>query len=631
MKANSGPRAIAPYPPPHRVRPKQESSSNLKRWFRILMASFLFCASLAGGSVAGVLTQTFAPSEKWVKIAMKDPLTGEDKRDPDTGEVQYTLVKSDETASQLVNPLDVISPFNNLNRKVNVLLLGTDYNYLRGKRVEEQPGTRSRTDTIMLASLDPGSHQVKVLSIPRDTRVLIPGYQYDKINAAMTYGGVDLVKTTVSELTGVPIDYYMALKVDGLVNTVDILGGIRIYVEKDMHYQDDTAHLGINIHKGWKDHMNGQQAHGYIRFRHDELGDIGRVQRQQKFMHAVLEKLLQPESWLKFPALLQHLNENIETDIPQDVIGQMIKFGTSLKKDDLHMAMLPGTFWSPGGISYWAMDPALARNVITELFPESSLSSTPDTLLGAPTPDASANPYTRYRVTVWNGTDDYQVGREVVRRLRDSGFNVVSVYKAPSGAPKTRFIAQTGKSEYLQNLVNAVGFSSGESITASIGDIASDFTVLIEDDLANYLHKSMTAADWTRAQRAPLPSNPGSARRTAAAPAAPVAATPVPAALPPRHSRYPAAQPSQTTDQPAATQADEPPVSRQNVSEPPAQAPAADSPPATAPVTQAPPQTAPPAAPRTHTPGRVTPQAPAAPAQPAAPSGEGRPHDPLYD
>ncbi|MEZ0370676.1 MAG: LCP family protein, partial [Candidatus Sericytochromatia bacterium] len=400
-----------------------------------------------------------------------------------------------------------------LDRRINILLLGSDYNYFRGKRIsDEQAGVRSRTDTIMLASLDPGSHKVSILSIPRDTRALLTGYHYDKINAAMTYGGVDLVKSTVQDLTGVPIDYYMALKVDGLVNSVDILGGIRMYVEKDMRYQDDTAHLGINIHKGWKEHMNGQQAHGYIRFRHDELGDIGRVQRQQKFIHAVLDKLLQPESWLKFPAMMQHLNENIETDIPQDVIGQVIKFGTTLQKDDLHMVMLPGTFYNAGGVSYWQMDSYLARNVITNLFPDSSLAQSPDptdtTASGSP-----ENPYARYRVTVWNATTDRQVGREVVRRLREAGWNVWSIYKAPSDAPKTRFIAQTGKSELLQHLQSAVGYTGGEAMTASVGDIASDFTILIEDDLVSYLRSTMSPEDWGRADSAPQPSTPAYRQR----------------------------------------------------------------------------------------------------------------------
>lgn len=537
---------------------KPNAHPQLHQWLRVLMATFLICTSLAMGSVVGVLAQTFMPApEQWVKIPVTDPVTGEAVKDPTTGEIQYTMVKKEAAGAQLINPFDVISPFNNLDRRINILLLGSDYNYVRGKRVnDKEAGVRSRTDTIMLASLDPTTQKVSILSIPRDTRALLPGYHIDKINAAMTYGGVDLVKSTVQELTGVPIDYYMALKVDGLINTVDILGGIRIYVEKDMKYQDDTAHLGINIHKGWKDRMNGEQAHGYIRFRKDELGDIGRVQRQQKFIRAVVDKLLQPESWLKFPALMQHLNENIETDAPQDVIGQFIKFGVGLKRDDLRMVMLPGTFANIGGVSYWQMDSYLARNVITDLFPDSSLARNEDPAQTAGGTE-SPNPYARYRVTVWNATEDRQVGREVVRRLREAGWNVWATYKAPHGAPTSRFIAQTGKSELLPDLQNAVRFPRGEAITASIGDIASDFTVLICDDLAIYLRNTMKPEDWNRADTAPLPRNPGvssywSRRQTPAQPA--VAQT--------TQLRTPV-QPAQAIRQPRAAIAQQQPLMQQ--------------------------------------------------------------------
>ena len=443
-------------------KPLPKRRFNTRLWLRSLSASLLIVIALLFGSALGFVAQTVALQKE--KVNKIDP-----------GTIITSLFGQ------------------KLDHKINILLLGTDYNYVGGKRVSDQEaGTRSRTDTIMLASLDPDTHKVNILSIPRDTHVLIPGYQYDKINAAMTYGGVDLAKKTVTELTGVPIDYYMALKVDGLVNTVDILGGIKIYVEKDMKYQDDTAHLGINIHKGWKDHMNGQQAHGYIRFRHDELGDIGRVQRQQKFMRAVLEKLLEPASMLKFPQLLDHVNENIETDIPREMFSEMIGFGISLKKDDLHMVMLPGTFDSSTGVSYWAMDPYMARNVITGLFPESTLTPNTEAEPSASS-SPSARPFAKYRLTVWNGTDDIAAGEEVVKRLREAGWTVWAVAKAPSGAPRTRFIAQTGKSELLPELGKAIGFPAGENYTASIGDISTDFTVLIEDDLVKVINKELKA------------------------------------------------------------------------------------------------------------------------------------------
>ena len=489
------------------TRAKRRPHPQLHQWFRVLMATFLICVSLALGSIGGVFLQMVGDGQiRTVRIY-----------NPTTGDYQEVTLNQ-----QPLNPLDMLS-MSSLDRRINILVLGSDYNYVRGKRVDEKTsGLRSRTDTIMLLSLDPGSGKATLLSIPRDTRALLTGYHYDKINAAMTYGGVDLVKSTVSDLTGVPIDYYMALKVDGLINMVDIIGGIRIYVEKDMKYQDDTAHLGINIHKGWKERMNGEQAHQYVRFRKDELGDIGRVQRQQKFIRAVIDKLLQPASWIKFPALVQHMNENIETDIPSDVIGQIVRFGTGLDKDEIRMVMLPGTFADIGGISFWQMNPYLARNVITDLFPDSSLAETQEPSLVTDS-TIPVNPYARYRVTVWNATDDRAVGREVVRRLRESGWNVWSIVKAPHGAPTTRYIAQTGKSELLADLQKSVRFPRGEKLTASIGDIASDFTVLISEDLAVFLHHTMKPEDWNRAEQAPMPTTPSYQTRQRIRPKAQIA------------------------------------------------------------------------------------------------------------
>lgn len=509
--------ALKPLSPPP-ARKKQ-----MQQWLRVILGTLLICVSLSIGSVMGVMARTFNPPK--IATTIFDPATGESKT---------VYVAQD----QAFNPLDILRPFNPLDRKLNILILGSDYNYARGRRVSEaETGQRSRTDTIMLASLDPQTKQVSLLSIPRDTRALLTGYHYDKINAAMVYGGIDLVKSTVSDLTGVPIDYYMALKVDGLINMVDVLGGLRIYVEKDMYYVDETGGLGINIHKGWKEAMNGEQANQYVRFRKDELGDIGRVQRQQNFIRAVIDKMMLPQSWLKIPALMDQLNQNIETDIPSDVIGQMVRFGTGLQKEDIRMVMLPGTFSTIGGVSFWEVLPYQARNVITELFPDSALSQ--EASLNADTEDPKA----RFRVSVWNATNDLQTGREVIRRLREAGWNVWSIRRAPYDTPVTRLIAQTAQSSHLKSLQEAIDFRA-ERVTASVGDIGSDFTVLIGPDLVKHYRATLSSEDWQRAERQPMPTTAPIVRqrsRSAAPPPQADSAAPVTG----RTRRTPASVPQQ--------------------------------------------------------------------------------------
>ncbi len=471
---------------------KQEKK--MQKAFRILIATLLVCGALSVGSIVGVMAQTFNFSGD-TRLSM-NPFTLDNPRTGGNGA----------NSGQALDPMALIqsmfSSTRRLDRRLNILILGSDYNYSYGKRVDDKvAGVRSRTDTIMVASLDPSTQEVNILSIPRDTRTLLTGHHYDKINAAMTYGGVDLVKSTVSDLVGIPIDYYMALKVDGLVNTIDILGGIRIYVEKDMYYVDETAHLGINIHKGWKERMNGEQAHQYIRFRKDELGDIGRVQRQQKFIRAALDKLLQPQTLLKLPTLLKHLNENIETDLPSDVILQLANFGRSIERDKVRMVMLPGTFANISGISYWEPNPYELRKIINQMFPDSTFATLPDPNPTENTDGSVPEQSNRqYRVAIWNATKDLPTVREVSRRLQEAGYTVVSVRRAPHDTPVTKLIAQNGETKVLSQIQQELGFK-GEFVNASVGELSTDFTVLIGPDLVKHYKSVLSEEDWQRAAK----------------------------------------------------------------------------------------------------------------------------------
>jgi LCP family protein required for cell wall assembly len=469
------------YLPPS-LRPRQ--TPRLSLWLRALIAVAIVCGALSFGSVIGVLASTFSQTQT-ANLPNEDNLVAQLTAGMQKTTREFTGQSQGTGSETHLDPWTILTNFRQLDRKINILVLGSDYNYVRGKKVtEETPGFRSRTDTIMLVGLDPNRSEVSILSIPRDTRALLTGKHYDKINAAMVYGGVDLVKSTVSDLTGVPIDYYMALKVDGLINMVDIIGGVKIYVEKDMYYVDETAHLGINIHKGWK-RMSGEQAHQFVRFRKDELGDIGRVQRQQKFIKAVLDQMLMPSSWIKIPELMSGLNDNIETDIPNEILGKIARFGMSSGKDKIRMVMLPGTFsGSAYQASYWLVNPEAAREVITHLFPESSLTGYAQQ--GQVIPDGQTPDPRKYKISVWNGSGSLKAGQEVVNRLRQAGFNVWAVRKAPAESPTTRYVAQTGKTDILPVLQQAVGFE-GERVAASIGDLLTDFTVIIGQDLSQQL------------------------------------------------------------------------------------------------------------------------------------------------
>ena len=195
-------------------------------------------------------------------------------------------------------------------RQQNILLLGVDSN---GKGTDQWKGTRS--DTIIVLNVDPASHSVNAISIPRDSKVYIAGnHGVDKINAAHAYGGIDTAKKTIEDTLGIKINRYICVHDEGVREVIDALGGIPIYVEKRMKYDDYAGKLHINLDKGTHI-LSGQEAVGYLRFRHDALGDIGRTRRQQWFLRGFLERVQSPQTISKIPEIINISKKYIKTDM----------------------------------------------------------------------------------------------------------------------------------------------------------------------------------------------------------------------------------------------------------------------------------------------------------------------------
>ena len=227
---------------------------------------------------------------------------------------------------------------------VNVLIVGLD-----------NVDGASRTDAIALAIFDSVNKGVRIASIPRDSRVYIPGRSWDKINHAYVYGGMRLLRETIVNLTGIPIDYFVKINYKSFPRIVDILGGVDLYVDKRLHYNDYSGKLFINIQKG-QQHMDGKTALGYVRFRHDPLGDIGRVKRQQKFIDAMMQKIKTPSIILRAPAIISELIEAIDTDLAPLEALKLLQFTSSLSPDRIVMFMAPGKVGFSKNISYWILD-----------------------------------------------------------------------------------------------------------------------------------------------------------------------------------------------------------------------------------------------------------------------------------
>lgn len=262
----------------------------------------------------------------------------------------------------IVGANDKIAQDEKLNKRINILLLGVDDG--DSEAAADEP---KRTDAVMLASFDPSANKVSLLSLPRDTKVKIPGRNgWDKLNAAYAYGGVMMAKQTVANLLQVPIHYYVLVDWQAFIDVIDLIGGVDLYVEKDMYYEDPYADLLIDIKHGYQ-HLDGKRAGEYVRFRKDELGDIGRVQRQQKFMKAAAAQIFNLETVTKIPALFSTVDRHVETDMNTLT---MIKAANTFKlfgDEKVKSGMLYGNFDDTEEISYWATTRAEVQKSLDEV------------------------------------------------------------------------------------------------------------------------------------------------------------------------------------------------------------------------------------------------------------------------
>lgn len=247
-------------------------------------------------------------------------------------------------------------------KRQNILLLGVDSN---GHGTDLWEGTRS--DTIFVVNIDPKTHSIKAISIPRDSKVYLPDNKgVQKINSAHALGGVNLVKKTLKETFGIKIDRYILIHDEAVEKVVDALGGVPIYVEKRMLYHDYAGKLHIDLEKG-NTVLNGNQAVGYLRYRKDGLGDIGRTHRQQWFMKSLFDRLRSPQVITKLPEVINVANTYIKTDMSFYELSQYANLARSIDKNKIEIATLPGAPNQRGYISYWILDPVKTQEVINRM------------------------------------------------------------------------------------------------------------------------------------------------------------------------------------------------------------------------------------------------------------------------
>jgi LCP family protein required for cell wall assembly len=199
-----------------------------------------------------------------------------------------------------------------------------------------------RTDTILVVHISPKDKKVNVVSIPRDTIMEVPGIGLTKVNHAFAYGGIYLTRRTLEDFLGIKIPFSVAINIDGLAKVIDTLGGLTINVEKRMYYVDYAGGLFVDLYPGLQ-HLNGRQALGYVRFRHDPTGDMGRILRQQKFMQALARKIITKKDVLSAPKVIMSLLSNINTNMSvRQILGLSLAMRQSFDIGNIEMTSIPG-------------------------------------------------------------------------------------------------------------------------------------------------------------------------------------------------------------------------------------------------------------------------------------------------
>lgn len=258
------------------------------------------------------------------------------------------------------NPIDL--NFNFSPRRQNILLMGVDV-----ASNTANPFKGNRSDTMLLISVAPYGKNINIISIPRDSKVYIAGKgKADKINHAFAFGGARLAVKTVEETFGVKINNYVAISNAGVIKMIDVLGGLPIYVEKNMKYDDYSAGLHINLKQG-NQVLSGKEVEGYLRFRHDSYGDIGRIRRQQWFQNAMLDRLKDPSVIVKLPELLKIMPEYIQTDMSGYELAKYASIAKAVDKSTVQVATVPGAPSTKGIISYWIIDPEKTQDLINKM------------------------------------------------------------------------------------------------------------------------------------------------------------------------------------------------------------------------------------------------------------------------
>ncbi|WP_042350853.1 LCP family protein [Bacillus massiliigorillae] len=290
-----------------------------KRWRKVLLFFMVIILAIAGYGAYVVYEATKAANDSYVQLSRGEKSKLRNKA------VQFG------------------------KEPVSILLLGVE-DYASG-------GKGGRTDSIMVATFNPESKSMKLMSIPRDTRVYIPSKDKKaKINSAYNNGKESTIET-VEDFLDIPIDFYATVNFEGFKEIIDEIGGVTVDVPFDFWEYTDTFPRKKLYYKEGKQKLNGEEALGYTRMRkRDPNGDFGRADRQKEVVKAAFDALITPKNLLKVDDIAKHVGDNVETNLK---VTDLLAFTTKFKgftSQDIKTLTLEGEGDSSLGTWYFMPD-----------------------------------------------------------------------------------------------------------------------------------------------------------------------------------------------------------------------------------------------------------------------------------
>ena len=369
-------------------------------------------------------------------------------------------------------------------KPMNILLIGSDKS--------KTPGDTGRSDTQLLVRLDPLTKSISMFSVPRDLRVLIPDHGYDKMNAAFAYGGPPLVVKTFTQLTGLPINHFVEINFAGFWHVVNLLGGVYIPVDHRYFVPASADYKSINLQPGYQ-LVDGKQGLNFVRFRHDNLGDFGRMQRQQLFLKEMQRQSGRwSKDWSKVLRLIKAITGQTTSDIDslkrlQPLVELIFQVNTS----KVYTVHLEGSTPMINGVSYVEA----TQQQIDQAVHEFTNPTQPPAAVAGADLQLSKKMYT---VTVYNGSGVAGVSANSANQLAALGYRVQVGADAPEFPGKVTMVYAPKSLEVPAQTVAAMFWPSDVQIVDRAPGVADGIRVFVTSSFSGTLTLPQTPTQPTQ-------------------------------------------------------------------------------------------------------------------------------------